>query len=289
LLLVVCRKLLDPQRRGNRWLLYLTAMGAPLVLTFISSKEARFLIPIYPIWAAVMAQGLMVLRPWPRRGIVAVLVIIGSVTMMRISFDDEASWRTREFLYERMGNEEGDIWAFTARPARFEGLAEQVALALDERTEGPVQVGFLTLPHGGPGFDRHQDLVRLEAYRLKFQIPAISRTWNDFFPLDAMEHLGSIETIDMRFFQPDYFDKDATSLDLLGVAHFFESYEGYNPPYNTHWGGPMPDVVYARSLEELQAGLPEGFEQISVHDYTGPQHRDQARAALFYQPQPASQ
>ena len=104
-----------------------------------------------------------------------------------------------------------------------------------------------------------------------------------------MEHLGSIETIDMRFFQPDYFDKDATSLDLLVVAHFFESYEGYNPPYNTHWGGPMPDIVYARTLEELQAGLPESFEQISVHDYTGPQYRDQARAALFYQPQPASQ
>jgi len=285
LLLVTCRKLLDPRRRANRWLLYLTALGAPVALTFISSKEARFLIPMYPIWAAVMAQGLMILQPWPRRAIVTLLVIVGSVSMMRVSFHDEASWRTRSFLYERMGNEEGDIWAFTPRPARFEGLAQQVAAALEENTSGPVEVGFLTLPHGGPDFDRRQDLVRLEAYRLKFQIPAISRTWNEFFPPQAMEHLGSVETIDMRFFQPDYFDKDATRLDLLVVAHFFDSYEGYYPPYPTHWGGTMPELVYARSLEELQSDLPEGFELLTVIDFTGPEHRDQARAALFFKPQ----
>ncbi len=283
--LIRWRARLPAEGRHDRRLLLLFAVGAPLALTVVSSKEARFLVPMYPLWAMVTALGLAAAGPVVRRVAAVALLVVGTGTFWMLSFEPDRSWMIHDELRDALGEEEGDIWARPPRPEPFPGLVDTVAGHLAPRADGrPPKVAFLSVPHGGYRFNYCIDLVRIEAVRFKARQPFISRAWNPFFDPEAVALLGELEVVDMRFFPPDYFETEALDLDLLVIFHWYQAYLNFDPPYINQAGDPMPDLVFSRSHDEIARRLPPGFERLATYHFSSPAYKDPAYVYVYRGP-----
>ncbi len=268
-LLVWRRHQLVWEHRLDRRLLYLSAGGAMVLLTFISSKEVRFEQPMLPLWALIIALALGVLGPWQRRIVFVLWVGIAASTFWVLSWDSAASQQRRDRLVQVLGQEEGVIWARTPRPAPFPGLAEQVLDALPAGgADAPARIGYLSLPHGGPRFNDCNELVRIDAVRLKHRAPFVSHTANPFLDPAAVARLGGLDVVDMRFLPHDYMETAGAQLDLLVVFHFYAGYINFDPPYIDQAGEAMPELVFARTFEEFVGLLPGSWDLRQTLHYT---------------------
>jgi len=248
--------------RDAQVLLLLAAFAAPAALTVVSSKEARFLFPVYPLLALVSALGLMTLPALARRLVAGGLVALGVASMLGLSYVPAFDDRVQSWAWARLGDEEGDLWAGVPGEARFPGLADDQAA----RFGSAARVGFLAVPQGDDRMDARIDWVREHAVRAKLERGCITEDWNPFLAVEAREPLCHLETIDLRFYDPGYL-RGAT-FDAFVVFLFPDAFEEFEPPYTTRAGEPLPEVAYARTAEALDAWLePHGMTRIDVSAY----------------------
>ena len=280
--LVLCRKELPRGLRHDRRLLLLGTGGVMVALSILPIKDTRYLFPVFPFFALVSAVGLMTMRPRPRRLFAGIALVAGAATLWGISYNRNLSDRLHHELMHHVGWEEGNLWARSTGEERFEGMASNVAATLmDSPQQRGANVGFLVIPQGIPMAGYHIDLARLDAYRLKRRLGCVGRKNPDLFDPAMLDAMCYVETVDMRFYNPTYFSIEAMHLDAFVVYHCVGSYEGFDPPYPSYYGEPMPDVVMSRTIEEIDERLPAAFEQVAMYDYTGEGRQVQAVVYLF--------
>ena len=261
---------LGSKARDAQVLLLLAAFGAPLLLTFVSSKEARFLFPVYPLLAAVSALGLMTLPALWRRLAATALALQGIVAMLGLSYSPAFDERFQGWAWERLGDEEGDLWAGVPGEARFPGLAGEEDEALQFlRLAEPAQIAYLAIPQGDTKMDERIDWAREHAVRMKVELGCITEDWNPYIAIEAREALCHLETIDLRFYEPRYLG--TASFDMVVVFHFPEAFDGFQPPYETRAGEALPEIAYIDTVEELDGQmLGMGLERSSTLNYKQP-------------------
>jgi len=276
-------KAMPAASRYDRRLLLCCAIGVTLALTIIPIKDTRYLFPVFPFYALVSAVGLMAMRRKPRRIVAVVLLVVGLVGWWSMSFDRRLSDRVHHELMTHVGFEEGNTWARAVGEERFPGLDDAVVEALEGRPGGvdAAKVAFLVVPQGIPMAGFHIDLARLDAYRMKRQTGCVGRKNPDLFSEAVLDPLCFVETIDMRFYDPQYFASEARTMDLWVVYHFHDSYQGFDPPYDSYYGEPMPEIVFSRTAEEIEQRLPEGLTLLGTHDYGVQAHHAPAVVYLY--------
>jgi len=281
-LLIVRRDRLGHQARHDRRMLYLAAAAVPLVLSFMFSKESRFLFPLYPFWALLMALGLMTLGPLPRRLIAGTLIAVGSATLLLFSFDGARAVRLQTSLWRLLGQEEGTLWVRAPRAESFPGLADDITGVLQSRPGGqPHEIVYLALPQGGAYTDHIADLTKYETYRLKNRLLCVSRRWNTFIDRGVVAPLCGVESVDLRFLHSGSFDEEYPDIDVLAIFLFPAGSEGFDPPYVGQLGFALPDIAYAQTIAEVEEHLPPGFRLVETWDHAAPDRRDPATAFLF--------
>jgi len=266
--LVICRKELPRGLRHDRRLLYLAAGGVMFALSVLPIKDTRYLFPAFPFFALIAATGLMTMRRRPRRLFAGIALVVGVATLGGISYNRKLSDRLHHELMHNVGWEEGNLWARSTGEERFEGMASNVAATLmDEPSQRGANVGFIVVPQGHPMAGYHIDLARLDAYRLKRRLGCVGRKNPDLFDTAMLDALCYVETVDMRFYSPTYFEIEAMHLDAFVVYHCVGSYDGFEPPYMSYYGEPMPDLVFSRTVEEIDERMPRRYDRIAEYDY----------------------
>ncbi len=256
-LLIVRRARLGAAALDGRVLLLLAAFGAPLLLTFVSSKEARFLFPVYPLLALVTALGLMTLPALWRRLVTGALATLGIASMLGLSYSPSLDDRVQRLAWEHLGGEEGDLWAGAPGEARFPGLAAAEQAVIDQTVDrANARIAYLAVPQGDDRMDERIDWVREHAVRTKVGLGCITEDWDPFFTPEVPEHLCHLETVDLRFYDPGYLE--TASLHVVLVFHFPDAVDGLEPPYTNRIGEPLPEIAYARTVEELDRHLGGG-------------------------------
>jgi len=261
------RRALGVVARHDRILLLLAAFGAPLLLTLVSSKEARFLFPVYPFVALVSALGLMALPALWRRLAAGGLTALGIATMLALSYSPSFDDAVQRWCWEHLGGEEGDLWAGAPGERRFPGLRESEKAAVDRFGSGEsLKIAYFAVPQGDDRMDDRIDWVREHAVRTKIGLGCITEDWNPFMAVEAREGLCHLETIDLRFYDPGYLA--SATFDMIVVFHHPEAFEEFDPPYETRAGEPMPEIAYARTTEELDGFMePAGLGRVEGSSY----------------------
>lgn len=261
------RKALGSDARHDRILLVLAAFGAPLILTVVSSKEARFLFPVYPFVALVSALGLMALPALWRRLAAGGLAVLGISTMLGLSYSPSLDDGVQRWCWEHLGDEEGDLWAGVPGERRFPGLRESEKAALDRLGQGePLRIAYFAVPQGDDRMDARIDWVREHAVRTKVGLGCVTEDWNPFMALEAREPLCHLETIDLRFYDPGYLA--SATFDMIVVFHYPEAFDQFDPPYETRAGESMPEIAYSRTAEELDGFMePAGLGRVESRSY----------------------
>jgi hypothetical protein len=190
--------------------------------------------------------------------------------MLGLSYSPAFDERFQGWAWENLGAEEGDLWAGAPGEARFPGLAADQATLIDSIEAGAApRVGFLAVPQGDERMDDRIDWVREQAVRMKVDLGCITEDWNPFLAIAAREKLCHLETIDLRFYDPGYL-RSAT-FDVFVVFLFPDAFVGFDPPYESRAGEPLPEVVYARNAAELDAWLaPHGLVRVDTTAYRQP-------------------
>jgi hypothetical protein len=264
------------------WLVLGTAIGMFVLWTAIPARDMRFVFPFLPVYAAVVAMALMVLRPRLRGPVVMILLAAGIGFAARMSLDEEHNRVAAERIHRVLGWDAGHIMVRPPSPPPFPGLAD----VLDEKLDAigrPARMAFAAVPYadGRSLFDHYNDQARMELFRLKCLQRSVTWRDNPFVHPRAVVELGSAELLDPRYLPEDYLQHAGQQLDLLVVFHFYTEYELVEPRYPS-WvhSGSMPALFSARTPEDIAARAPEGLAPTGYLEYEGTQ-LPPARVYLF--------
>lgn len=266
-------------RRGRRalgrdgWLLWGTAAGIFVLWTAIPARDMRFVFPFLPLYAALAARSLMALGPLPRVLAVAALLTLGTGLAARLSLDRGYHAVVAQRVHDGLGWDAGNIMARPPSGGPFPDLAGGIDHRLDEIAgDRPGDVALAVVPYadGRSKFDHCNDQAYIETFRVKCRRRCVTSWGNEYFHPRSSGGLGSAKLLDPRFLPTDYFERDDTDPDLLVILHFHTQYE-YVQPAAPSWAfeGPMPDLFWARTLEEIAARVPPGYRRTGQIEYEG--------------------